>query len=350
MNIAVLYRKPLDIDKGYLSDSDGRGGLKHVMRVQEALEVLGHSSELVDTNLDTYEQLRKGNFDLVFNLCDDGFRNNSLLEAHIPAMLDILQIPYTGSNFLTLAISVDKARSKEILAFHDIPTPEFQVFCNSNEKLNKNLSFPLIVKPLHEDASIGLRKESVVSSPEKLRERVDFVLKNYNQAALVERFIAGREAYVGILGTKFNLVVLPISEVIFSNGLSQTEKICSYDAKWLSESKDFENTPVKCPAKLDKVLERKLVKIAKKAYNLLACQDYGRVDFRIDENNQPFVLEVNPNPDISEDAGLATMTRAMGASYNQFIERILAFALERNRIIQTNAGAIANAVSSLRSS
>ena len=128
MNVAVLYRRPEDIGKDYLLDSQGRDGLKHVMRVRDILETLGHRPDLVDINLDSYENLRKAEFDLAFNLCDDGFRNEPLLEAHIPAILDILKIPYTGANPVALATCVNKARTKEILAFHNIPTPEFQVF------------------------------------------------------------------------------------------------------------------------------------------------------------------------------------------------------------------------------
>ena len=323
MNVAVLYRKPQDMDQGFPQDSQGRSDLKHIARVRDALEALGHSPHLLDLNLDTYEHIRKANFDLVFNLCDDGFRNNSLLEAHIPAMLDILKIPYTGSGFFTLATCVNKARTKEILVFHGIPTPEFQVFYKTKEELNEDLKFPLIVKPLHEDASIGLRKESVVSNRAELKERVDLVISNYSQPALVEKYIAGREIYVGILGRGVNLMVLPISEIVFDSNLAQTAKVCSYEAKWAPESQQYQSSPVECPAKLDKTLRRRLIEIAKKAYNLLGCQDYGRVDFRIDQSNQPYVLEINPNPDISEDAGLAKMFRAKGLDYDELIEKII---------------------------
>ncbi len=329
MNIAILYRKPQDLDKGYSADSQGRDGSAHILRVKEALSALGHLAQLHDVNLDSFEQLRRADFDLAFNLCDDGFRNDSLLEAHIPAMLDILGIPYTGSTVLALATCVDKARTKEILSFHNIPTPEFQIFSNSKEKLNKNLRFPLIVKPLHEDASIGLRKKSVVNNTAQLKRRVASVLKNYKQPALVEKFIKGREVYVGILGQQENLTVLPISEVVFADELAANAKICSYEAKWIRNSREYRNSPVECPAKLEAALQEKLIEIAKKAYCLLQCQDYGRIDFRIDNSNQPYVLEVNPNPDISEDAGLSKMARASGMTYDELIERILSSALQR---------------------
>ena len=128
MNVAILYRQDTETGKEYPLDSEGRGGLDHVTRVMDALESLGYSCELVNVDLDMFEFLRKSNFDLAFNLCDDGFRNNSLLEPHIPAMLDLLCIPYTGSNFFTLASCLDKARTKKILSFLGIPTANFQVF------------------------------------------------------------------------------------------------------------------------------------------------------------------------------------------------------------------------------
>lgn len=315
-------------------DSEGRRSLAYVQRIKDALQNLNHTPELVNLNLDSFEYLRKSDFDLVFNLCDDGFRNDSLLEAHIPAMLDILQLPYTGANFLTLATCVNKARTKELLSFHNIPTPEFQVFYRNSDKLDRRLKFPLIVKPLHEDASIGLKKESVVKNRNQLRERVAFVMKNYNQPALVERFIAGREVYVGILGSGDRLTVLPISEIVFDSTLPKTAKICSYEAKWVTKSKAYKDTPVECPARLDKDLEQSLVEIAKKAYSLMSCQDYGRVDFRIDESSQPYVLEVNPNPDLSFDAGLTKMAKAQGTDYDELIGKVLDSALHRYQMAQ----------------
>ncbi|MFH1244945.1 MAG: ATP-grasp domain-containing protein [Candidatus Omnitrophota bacterium] len=336
MKIAILYRNLLDktqnssVDTRTTKDSFYLGP-----RIKEILENLGHTPYIIDVNLNTFEQLRGGDFDIVFNLCDDGFRDNSLLEPHVPAMLDILEIPYTGSNFYTLATCLNKARCKEILAFHKIPTPQFQVFYNASDILNANLKFPVIVKPLHEDGSIGLKKESVVENITDLRERVDAVITNYYQPALVEKFISGKEVYVGILGSKENLTVLPISEVVFNSRLSPTTQICCYEAKWLPQSRQYKNTPISCPAKLEKETEEKLIHIAKRAYTLVGCDDYGRIDFRIDYDNRPYVLEVNPNPDISEDAGLAKMAQATGMSYDKLIAEILSIALQRAQLTNT---------------
>ncbi|MBN3038115.1 MAG: ATP-grasp domain-containing protein [Candidatus Omnitrophica bacterium] len=331
MNIGILYRKPDESGKDYPFDSEGRGEIKHVLRIKQALQALGYNTHLVELDLDTYAYLRHAHFDLVFNLCDDGFRNDPLLEAHIPAMLDILQIPYSGAGFLSLATCVNKARTKEILAFNKIVTPESQIFENSGQSLKPDMHFPLIVKPIHEDASIGMKKESVVSDLARLKHRIEVINREYNQAALVEKFIQGREIYVGILGNAQNLTVLPLSEIIFDDELEQTAKICTYEAKWIENSEQSKSTPVQCPARIEQSLEQELVRIAKRAYTLLQCSDYGRVDFRIDHDNQPYVLEVNPNPDISEDAGLARMVRACGMTYDDLINRIVTSALEKSR-------------------
>lgn len=340
MKVAILYREDTEAGREYPLDSEGRGGLDHIIRIRSALESLGHLSELVNVDLDMFEFLRKSNFDLAFNLCDDGFRNNPLLEPHVPAILDLLRIPYTGSTFFTLASCLDKAHTKKILSFHNIPTANFQVFEFAGEKLKKDLNFPLIVKPIHEDASIGIKKESVVRDIGQLKERVQYVISNYKQAVLVEKFIIGREVYVGILGSSGNLEVLPLSEISFDENLKPTAQICSYEGKWLEDSQEYQTTPVKCPAELDEILEKELIEIAKKSYCLLSCDDYGRIDFRIDQNDRPYVLEVNPNPDISEDAGLSRMATAAGISYNRLIEKIVHSAVAKKHFAKEDQAEI----------
>ncbi len=331
MRIAILYRQPCEEDQGFAADSDGRGEIDHIIKIEKILKKLNHEVALVKVNLDTYEYLKNKKFDLAFNLCDDGFHNNPLLEAHIPAMLDILGVPYTGAGHLSLAICVDKARTKKILSFEEILTPEFYVFKSCPEKLNGACKFPAIVKPLHEDASIGIKQESVVKNAAELKERIAHVISYYKQPALVERFIVGREIYIGILGNKDNLKVLPASEVIFDDKLAPTAQICSYEAKWVPESKQYNKTPVSCPANINKKLEKQLIDMAKQAFVLLGCQDYGRIDFRIDEDNRPYVLEVNPNPDISEEAGIARMASAAGINYEQLIEQVVKSAVLRQK-------------------
>lgn len=337
MKIAILYKPITNTSRqeDVADIRDKKDSYRLVKRIKGILENLGHTSCVVDINLNSFEQLRTGEFDIALNLCDEGFRNNSLLEPHVPAMLDILEIPYTGSNFHTLATCLNKARCKEVLAFHKIPTPPFQVFYKAADNLNANLKFPLIVKPIHEDGSLGLRKESVVENISELQEQVGAVLTNFQQPALVEKFITGKEVYVGILGSKEDLTVLPVSEVVFNSRLSPTTQICCYEAKWLPQSRQYKNTPISCPAKLEKEIAEGLVHLAKRAYTLMECNDYGRIDFRIDHDNRPYVLEINPNPDISEDAGLSKMAQAKGMSYDSLIEAIINMARQRAELAKT---------------
>ncbi len=184
----------------------------------------------------------------------------------------------------------------------------------------------MIIKPLHEDASIGIKDESVVNNEEKLRGRVKHVIKEYKQPALVEEFIDGREFNVGIIGDN---EILPLSEITFDGLPEGKPKIVNYDAKWKEDSIDYRGTKRSCPAKVDEELGHKLRELALKAASLFGCRDYFRVDFRV-RSNQPYILEVNQSPDISEDAGLFGMSQAKGYSYKDMVERIVKSAIQRN--------------------
>ncbi len=336
MNIGLLYTMEGELEREESNDSvdiEGRITNDHIVEIEKSLVALGYDVTHIHVDLDMFEKLRsmRDEIDIIFNLCDDGFFSNSKLEPHIPAMLDVLSIPYTGAGFRALASCLDKGRTKEILAYNKIPTPKFQIFTSIKTCSDKKLRFPLIVKPLMEDASIGIKRDSVVHNEEQLMRRVFVVLDRYNQPALVEEFIEGREANVGIIGTR-KPRVLPISEIIFDNLSDDLPNICTYSAKWIEDSDYYVNTPPKCPAEIDEVLANKLRKIALAAYRIMRCEDYGRVDFRIDKQGNPYVLEVNPNPDISSDAGLARMAKADGMNYTQMISAILKSALEKNNI------------------
>jgi D-alanine-D-alanine ligase len=336
MNIALLYTIDGDIaaeEASNLIDIEGRMSDSHIIEINKSLRSYGYDTTPVHVNLDMFEKLRqlKDEIDVAFNLCDDGFFSKSSMEPHLPAMLDVLGIPYTGSGFKTLATCLNKARTKEILAFNKIPTARFQVFDSMKVRLDKKLSFPLFVKPVKEDASIGIKQDSVVNNEEELMRRVFIILDMYKQPALVEEFIDGREANVGIIGTK-NPKPLPVSEILFDNLDEELPSICTYSAKWKEESDYFRNTPPKCPAEMDEKLANKLREIALKAYKLMGCEDYGRIDFRIDKEGNAYVLEVNPNPDISSDAGLARMARAAGLDYAALIDAIVKSALEKSGV------------------
>jgi len=328
MKIAILFTKRDEMDEHYHQDWEGRDTNDDAESVMKVLKELGHEVKVYYVDLDLFENLKrdKKDIDFVFNLCDDGFYSDPELEPHVVAMLDILELEYTGGDYFTLALTLKKDMVKDILIQNGLPTPKFQVFSSGDETLS-NLEFPLIVKPLQEDASIGIKDESVVKNEEELRDRVKHVIKEYDQAALVEEFIDGREFNVGIIGDK-EKEILPLSEITFDGLPEGKPKIVNYDAKWKEDSIDYKETKRSCPAKVDEKLGAKLKDLAIKASALFECRDYFRVDFRV-RDNQPYILEVNQNPDISEDAGLFGMAQAKGYSYNDLIDKIVKGVLQR---------------------
>jgi D-alanine-D-alanine ligase len=221
-----------------------------------------------------------------------------------------------------------------MLIANNLRTPKFKVFeKHLNEAqpppINLELAYPLIVKPIREDGSIGIKRDAVVDSWKQLTHQVNAIISRYHQPALVEEFIDGRELNVGIVGYDENLILLPISEIIFN--LPEGERnFVSYEAKWHCHSVYDLGTTPKCPAELDINLEHKLTALAKRAYRLMDIHDYGRIDFRVDNSSgEPYILEVNPNPDLSRDAGLARMAQAMGMTYENLIEWIIESAISR---------------------
>jgi D-alanine-D-alanine ligase len=188
----------------------------------------------------------------------------------------------------------------------------------------------MIAKPANEDGSVGIHDDSVVHDEKHLKERIKFILEEYNQPALVEEFIDGREVSVAIIGD-LNKKILPPAEIIFKNYSKEKPKIISYNAKWDTDSFEFNNTERRFLEDSDP-LKAKVIEIAKKAADLFGCRDYVRIDFRIDKDGKPYVLEVNPNPDIEEDSGLFAMARKAKMSYNELIGYVVDSAFERKPI------------------
>jgi len=311
-------------------DTYGRGNINDATGIKKVLED-SHEVKILPLNDQTYLELQLEKPDVVFNLADDGFRGDPTLEPHVAAMLDILNIPYTGNNYFTLALCQHKARTKELLFFNGILTPKWQVFTSANRKLNSDLKFPLIVKPIREDGSIGIKERSVVNNEEQLKEQVEHILNIYEQEALVEEFIDGREFNIGVIGNK-KLTVLPIAEIDFSGMPNHLPKIVSYRAKWVKQSVAFKKTPVICPANVDEKTAKLIEETVKKCYKVFSCRGYSRIDFRYDEKEgKLYVLEINPNPDISEDAGIARAANVGGMNYKELILKIIDLALDKKK-------------------
>ncbi len=312
-------------DTDYIAEAEVEDQAK---AVEGALEELGFQVYLFPLKNDIGSliiSLKKSAPDVVVNLCEGAF-GDSHLEMHVPSMLELLSIPYTGSPPLALGLCQDKGVTKDLLKANDIPTPEYRVL-SSFAEWKGEIAYPLFVKPLREDASLGISKKNFVRDNAELETQVEYVVRRYRQPALVEKYIDGRELNVAVLGNE-KARVLPISEIVL--GFSDGPKIVDYAAKWLETSEEYRRTKPVCPADLEPAAKTKVEDAALKAYKALGCRDYARVDIRL-EGNVPYVLEVNPNPDISFDAGFVRSLRAAGIPYKEFIKTIVFFALKRKQ-------------------
>ncbi len=327
--IVILYdnsepedgRRPV-----YPSELDTR---KAAEAIEQALKALGRESlrfeiqyNQIAENLRQLCQLRSS---IVFNLCED-IRGEGIYEVYVAALLELLGIAYTGSEPACLSLCLDKARSKEVLAYHGLHTPRHYVLQNSSEK-RPDLSFPLIVKPLHEDGSLGIDSHSVVVSEEQLSKKAQELLETFRQPVIVEEYIGGREFNVSLLGEGMP-DVLPISEIDYSKLEKGQPHILTHASKWDEHSPDYQKTPPICPASLDRSLEKTLREMALTAFRVLECRDYARVDVRM-RGTQPCIIEVNPNPAISPDSGFVRSAQAAGLSYAKLIGKIVSFAEKR---------------------
>ncbi|MBS4027965.1 MAG: ATP-grasp domain-containing protein [Ignavibacteriales bacterium] len=309
------------------------GVLEEREDVQLALETLGYQTSLfnVSNNISRLiDFLQTEKPDLIFNLVE-GLGSKAIHEMHVAGIYEILEIPYTGNSTTTLGACLNKARTKEILSYHNIPTAKFHVFKHFSELQNENigLQFPLIIKPANEDASIGIDNNSVVNNFSETKEKVLHIFREYAQPAIVEEYIEGRELNVAIIGNK-KPQVLPISEIDFSTLPDGYPQIVTYNAKWMNGTTEYEGTKGKCPAELSSETEQHIKEIALRAYGIMGCRDYARVDVRLSKGNEPFVLEVNPNPDICDDAGFMRSATTFGYSYLDVIKMIVESALERS--------------------
>ncbi|MBA3645839.1 MAG: hypothetical protein H0W63_06630 [Gemmatimonadaceae bacterium] len=265
------------------------------------------------------ERVRKGKFDLVFNLCE-GIDGLPQFEPRVIAALELIGVPFTGNSSWTTAITLRKHVVNGILDRAGLPVPRFSVARRGEEIVP--VGFPAICKPAAEDASVGIEQRSVVRSSRALNERVTTMLGHWDEI-LVQRYVAGREVNVGILGDR----ALPIAEIDFADMPKGLWQIVSYRSKWETGSDEDLGAKPKCPAPLPKALSAELAEISLAAWKAVGGQGYGRVDLRIDESGRPWILEVNANPDISPDAGLARMAGVAGMDYPELVKRICENAL-----------------------
>ena len=294
----------------------------------------GYRTTFLDFNhpFEAAQQIQDQKIDIVFNLCER-INHSSLLEPHAASLLDILQVPYTGSNPFTLSLCLDKIRVKKLFAYHRIPTPRWDYLYEADDSFDENFPLPAIVKPANSDSSIGITNESVVDNPAALRERIRYVLEDLKRPALIEEFVDGDEYDVSILGNWDDKQrILPLSRSVFAGLPKGYWHMYPYEAKFMGSEVhkkgiEVQRPPRGVPGKLTSLISE----MALDALNVVGCSDYGRVEVRVDRNGNPCVLEVNPNPSIGPTDCVPSVAKLAGMSYADFLEEILRLAIRRYR-------------------
>jgi len=318
-----------------------------ILALTEAIRSGGYTCEFLEGDITLLDTIRKFKPDICFNICEGHF--GDAREAQIPALLEMLRIPYTGSKVLTLALTLDKSMTKRILHYHELPTPPFQTFERANEPLNDDMHFPLFVKPSREGTGMGVSGKSIVNNESELREQVRYIIDRYKEPALVEQYIEGREVTVGIVGNLVGPVArrLPEDEDAF-----RMQAGLHFLFPMEVDLKPFETTDVVysnrlkvaladklnylCPAPLEKDMVDELNWLTAAVFRVTGALDVSRVDFRLDahDNWRPYILEINPLPGLSPGiSDLVIEAAAGGIGHSELVNMILKVALSRYGMI-----------------
>jgi D-alanine-D-alanine ligase len=279
----------------------------------------------------TVESLRRESPDLVFNIAES-FGGKSALESNVAGLLNLLDLQYTGSSPAGLLLAGDKSLTKKVLLAHGIQTPQAATVFRGALDFAGELTFPVIVKPPQEDASLGISAASVVHGIKELFERIDALQSEYHQPVLVEQFIEGREFYVGVLGNA-NAEALPVIEMDFSGFPDDKPKIASWEAKWGDDGEgsgaEYAGSRSIFPVGLDADLDERMKAAAIDAFHALRLRDYGRIDMRVSPSGEVFVIEVNPNCYLERESEFARAAKQQGLEYPQLLERLIALSTAR---------------------
>ncbi len=298
--------------------------------VKNALELGGHEVTHIEADDNAYKKLKDLKPDFVFNVAE-GFYGASR-ESQIPAMLEMLNIPFTGSDSITIGICHDKSRCKEILSYYKIPNSKF--FISNIQFDTNNLEFPKFVKPLHEGSSKGIYNSSLANNLKELNNEIARIKECYNQPALIEDFVSGKEFTVAMLGNGENVKVLPVVEVNLDFVPDGFNKIYSYEVKWFFDTRENQLDIFTCPAKISEEIYRRIEEVCREAYKVLRIRDWARIDIRLDKNNIPNIIEINPLPGILPDprdnSCYPKAARHAGMDYNAMIIAVLNEAVKRN--------------------
>jgi D-alanine-D-alanine ligase len=313
----------------------------------EAIRAGGHTCEFFEGNLSLFETLPKYKPDICFNICEGHY--GDAREAQIPSLLEMMRIPYTGSKVLTLALALDKPMTKRVIAFHDLPTPEFQTFERIDEPLSPEMSYPMFLKPSREGTGMGVSRNSIVNNEEQLREQISIIIEKYKEPALAERFIEGREVTVGFVGNLVGPVAhrLPDDENArrIQAGLHFFPPM-EVDLTPFTDSDTVYSNRLKvdladklnylCPAPIDEELKYQLNWLAAAVFRVTGALDVSRVDFRLDVHNdlKPYILEINPLPGLSPViSDLVIEAAGEGIGHTELVNMILDTALKRYGMI-----------------
>lgn len=321
-NIELGFEPEYDVDVGTAEEE--------YRAVARALRRQGYRAQTFNMKDDLprlERRLRRTRPDVIFNLVEI-FQDDPLLEAAVAGLYDLHRIPYTGSGPFALTLCQRKGLTKQLLMANGVPTPHFRMLDEAKIPRRHGLHYPLIVKPAREDASSGIDKGSVVRTYDELLTRLVDVFAEFDPPILVEEFIEGRELHVSILGNE-PAEVLPMIEYDFSDLPSDHPSIISFDAKWNPLNEVFHRVHSVCPARLDAKVKRRVEKAALAAYAVTGCRDYARLDVRLDATEHPFILEVNPNPDLTESVSFMESAEYAGMEFEEALAAIVEMARER---------------------
>jgi len=327
MRVLILVNAPAVAER-WEGESASDRGVEHAAKaVRSALECRGHEVSPLLIGADPgplLQAVREFKPDAVFNLCET-IGGNSRLEAAVPFLLRWLKVPCTGNPPEALVLLLDKICTKRLLRDVGLPTPAFAALYDQHG-IDGWSDWPAILKPSTEDASLGIDSGSVVYTADAAKERFELLYDRFGLPVLIERYIDGRELNVAILATDDGLR-FGINEIDYSDLPPDRPKILTYDAKWSEESEEFMKTPVKAPAVLESTLDAEIRKLAATAFSALDLRGYARLDLRVDADGKPWILELNPNPDIAPDTGFVKSLPQMGLTYDDAIEQIARTAL-----------------------
>ncbi len=305
--------------------------MTQVEAIEEALEDLGHRSARIPFTREVSgfsKRMKEAGVEIAVNLCET-VDEDPHFAGHPAALLELLSIPFSGSPAIALMLTTDKLITKQLLKAHGIRTPPYLMYDGTNSLDFHGLKYPVILKPRLQDASIGIEQESIFIDGLSLREKIDGFFDRFGPL-LVEEYVGGREFNVSVFGYP-SPRALPLAEIDFSAFPEGIFPIVGYRAKWDTSSFEYYHTPRKFPQGLSSSLRKGIEGIALECFHLLMLRDYGRIDMRVDNNGQIYVLEVNANPCLSPDAGFVAAAQQAGMSYADMVEMLVEFVEKRAR-------------------